>query len=86
MEPTESESKAELDRYCEALICKDKPLCYIIDTGSIVSSSVAIREEIREIEEGKFDQHNNVFKVCVNGHVVIYRPLYNNSTQNFYYY
>lgn len=42
VEPTESESKAELDRYCEALI--------------------SIREEIREIEEGKFSSEDNVLK------------------------
>src|SRR2546423_1241650 len=40
IEPTESEPKAELDRFCEALI--------------------AIREEIREIEEGKADRMDNV--------------------------
>lgn len=42
VEPTESESKAELDRFCEAMI--------------------AIRKEIKEIEEGKFDKTNNVIK------------------------
>jgi len=42
IEPTESESKAELDRFCDALI--------------------AIRQEIREIEEGKFDKQNNTLK------------------------
>jgi glycine dehydrogenase len=42
IEPTESESKAELDRFCDALI--------------------AIREEIREIEAGKFDQKDNLLK------------------------
>jgi glycine dehydrogenase len=42
VEPTESESKAEIDRYCEALL--------------------AIREEIKEIEEGKYDSENNVLK------------------------
>jgi len=42
VEPTESESKAELDRYCEALL--------------------SIREEIREIEEGKFSKEENVLK------------------------
>ena len=42
IEPTESESKAELDRFCDALI--------------------SIRNEIKEIEEGKFDQHDNVLK------------------------
>jgi glycine dehydrogenase len=42
VEPTESEPKAELDRFCEAMI--------------------AIREEIREIEEGHFDKLNNVIK------------------------
>lgn len=42
VEPTESESKEELDRFCEAMI--------------------AIREEIREIEEEKADPENNVLK------------------------
>jgi glycine dehydrogenase len=42
IEPTESESKAELDRFCDALI--------------------AIRGEIREIEEGKADRANNLLK------------------------
>jgi glycine dehydrogenase len=39
IEPTESESQAELDRFCDALI--------------------AIREEIRAIEEGRMDRHDN---------------------------
>ena len=42
IEPTESETKEELDRFCDALI--------------------AIRNEIREIEEGKADRENNVLK------------------------
>jgi glycine dehydrogenase len=42
VEPTESESKQELDRFCDALI--------------------AIRAEIREIEEGKTDLQNNLLK------------------------
>jgi glycine dehydrogenase len=42
IEPTESESKAELDRFCEAMI--------------------AIREEIRAIEEGRMDRANNALK------------------------
>jgi glycine dehydrogenase len=42
VEPTESESKQELDRFCEAMI--------------------TIREEIREVEEGKADSENNVLK------------------------
>jgi glycine dehydrogenase len=39
IEPTESESKAELDRFCEAMI--------------------AIREEIRAVEEGRLDREDN---------------------------
>ena len=39
VEPTESESKAELDRFCEAMI--------------------AIREEIRAVEEGRMDRDDN---------------------------
>ncbi|WPP52579.1 aminomethyl-transferring glycine dehydrogenase [Catalinimonas niigatensis] len=42
IEPTESESKAELDRFCDALI--------------------SIREEIREVEQGKVDKEDNVLK------------------------
>lgn len=42
IEPTESEDKAELDRFCDALL--------------------SIRQEIREIEEGRADAQNNVLK------------------------
>ncbi|HLL52838.1 MAG TPA: aminomethyl-transferring glycine dehydrogenase [Myxococcaceae bacterium] len=42
IEPTESESKAELDRFCDAMI--------------------AIREEIREVEEGKAPKEGNLLK------------------------
>ncbi|HET55738.1 MAG TPA: glycine dehydrogenase (aminomethyl-transferring) [Ignavibacteria bacterium] len=42
VEPTESESKAELDRFVDAMI--------------------SIRNEIREIEEGKSDKEDNVLK------------------------
>jgi glycine dehydrogenase len=42
IEPTESESKQELDRFCEAMI--------------------AIRMEIKEIEEGRVDRVNNLLK------------------------
>ena len=42
IEPTESESLAELDRMCDAFL--------------------AIREEIRDIEEGRVDPENNVLR------------------------
>ena len=42
IEPTESETKDELDRFCDALI--------------------SIRNEVREVEEGKADRENNVLK------------------------
>ena len=42
IEPTESESKAELDRFCNAMI--------------------AIREEVRDIENGVMDKLNNPLK------------------------
>ncbi|MBD2461066.1 aminomethyl-transferring glycine dehydrogenase [Oscillatoria sp. FACHB-1407] len=42
VEPTESESRQELDRFCDAMI--------------------AIRNEIREIEEGKVDRQDNLLK------------------------
>ncbi|GAB2551626.1 aminomethyl-transferring glycine dehydrogenase [Rufibacter soli] len=52
VEPTESESKEELDRFIEAMI--------------------SIREEIREIEEGKADQKNNLLKNAPHpAHVVL---------------
>lgn len=44
IEPTESEDKEELDRFCEALI--------------------SIREEIREIEEGRMDARINPLKMA----------------------
>ncbi|SDX86976.1 aminomethyl-transferring glycine dehydrogenase [Citreimonas salinaria] len=42
IEPTESETKAELDRFCDAML--------------------AIREEIRAIEEGRMDREDNPLK------------------------
>ncbi|HEX4332727.1 MAG TPA: aminomethyl-transferring glycine dehydrogenase [Usitatibacter sp.] len=42
VEPTESESKAELDRFCDAMI--------------------AIRDEIRAVEEGRLDREDNPLK------------------------
>ncbi|MEE9241238.1 MAG: aminomethyl-transferring glycine dehydrogenase [bacterium] len=42
IEPTESESKKELDRFCDAMI--------------------AIREEVREIEQGRYEKDSNVLK------------------------
>jgi glycine dehydrogenase len=42
IEPTESETQEELDRFCEALI--------------------EIRNEVREVEEGKAEKENNVLK------------------------
>ncbi len=42
IEPTESETKEELDRFCDALL--------------------AIRNEIREVEDGIYDQSENVLK------------------------
>ena len=42
IEPTESESKIEIDRFCDVMIC--------------------IREEIKEIEDGKADMVDNVLK------------------------
>jgi glycine dehydrogenase len=48
IEPTESESKRELDRFCDAMI--------------------TIREEIREVEEGRADRVNNVLKNAPHTH------------------
>ncbi len=51
IEPTESESKEELDRFCDAMI--------------------AIREEIREIENGEADADNNVLKNAPHTQAVV---------------
>ena len=42
IEPTELETKAEIDRFCEAML--------------------AIRQEVRDIEEGRSDRQNNALK------------------------
>ncbi|WP_375765897.1 aminomethyl-transferring glycine dehydrogenase [Archangium gephyra] len=57
IEPTESESKAEIDRLCDALI--------------------AIRGEIREIEEGKAPKDNNVLKNAPHTARVMTEPEWN---------
>ena len=44
IEPTESENKDELDRFCDALI--------------------AIRQEIRQVEDGKQPKEHNVLKMA----------------------
>lgn len=51
VEPTESESKAELDRFCDAML--------------------AIRQEIREIEEGNADKASNVLKHAPHTQAVV---------------
>ncbi|KAI9808082.1 MAG: glycine decarboxylase subunit P [Phylliscum demangeonii] len=54
VEPTECESKAEIDRYCDALI--------------------AIRHEIREVEEGRQPRGTNVLKMAPHPVADIARP------------
>ena len=51
IEPTESESKEELDRFCDAMI--------------------AIREEIREVEQHQYPDDNNVLKNAPHTAVVV---------------
>jgi glycine dehydrogenase len=57
VEPTESESQQELDRFCDAMI--------------------AIREEIREIEEGKADPDNNLLKHAPHSAMTLLREDWN---------
>ncbi|GHG71828.1 aminomethyl-transferring glycine dehydrogenase [Comamonas sp. JC664] len=57
IEPTESESKAELDRFCDAMI--------------------AIRQEIRDIEEGRMPKDNNVLKHAPHTSRVVTAPEWN---------
>ena len=51
IEPTESEDKAELDRFCDAML--------------------AIRQEIRDIEDGRADKHDNALKNAPHTQAVI---------------
>jgi glycine dehydrogenase len=57
IEPTESEPKEELDRFCDALI--------------------EIRNEIREVEEGKTDKQNNVLKNAPHTAAIITADVWN---------
>jgi glycine dehydrogenase len=57
IEPTESEPKEELDRFCDALI--------------------EIRNEIREVEEGKSDKQNNVLKNAPHTAAIITADVWN---------
>jgi glycine dehydrogenase len=57
IEPTESEDKAELDRFCDALI--------------------AIREEIKAIEEGKMDKKDNALKNAPHTQFVVTAETWN---------
>ena len=57
IEPTESEPKAEMDRFVDALI--------------------EIRNEIREVEEGKVDKENNVLKHAPHTAAIITADVWN---------
>jgi glycine dehydrogenase len=57
IEPTESESKAELDRFCDAMI--------------------AIRQEIRDIEEGRMPKDSNLLKNAPHTARVLTAPEWN---------
>jgi glycine dehydrogenase len=59
VEPTESESKEELDRFCEAMI--------------------AIREEIRTIEEGRSDRKDNTLKHAPHTAQILLADTWNHS-------
>ena len=61
IEPTESEDKAELDRFCDALL--------------------SIREEIRDIEEGKMDKKDNALKNAPHTQAIVCADEWN---QNIY--
>ncbi|MEO5967594.1 MAG: glycine dehydrogenase (aminomethyl-transferring), partial [Ferruginibacter sp.] len=59
IEPTESEDKAELDRFCDALL--------------------SIRNEIREVEEGKADKTDNLLKNAPHTQNIICANEWNHS-------
>lgn len=59
IEPTESETKAELDRFCEVMI--------------------AIRQEILEVQNGVFDQADNVLKNAPHTHQEVVSDTWSHS-------
>jgi glycine dehydrogenase len=59
IEPTESESKDELDRFCDAMI--------------------AIRNEIKQLEEGKADKNDNMLKNSPHTAEVIMADVWNHA-------
>jgi len=59
IEPTESEDKAELDRFCDAML--------------------SIRDEIRNIEEGKADKKDNALKNAPHTQAVICADEWNHA-------
>jgi glycine dehydrogenase len=59
IEPTESEDKAELDRFCDAML--------------------TIREEIKNIEEGKADKKDNALKNAPHTQAVVCADEWNHS-------
>lgn len=81
VEPTESEDKAELDRFCDALIGKKNVkirfahnfFSLSISKGIFQNDFVQckhvpffiteIRQEIKDIEEGRYDSKMNPIKV-----------------------
>ena len=66
IEPTESEDKDELDRFCDSLISEEKiskiifSVCLKLYQSSYIL--LGIREEIAEIENNKADKGDNLLK------------------------
>ena len=63
-EPTESEDKDELDRFCDALIgnSKEKTQEMIQKQKYLSFVFLEIRKEISQIENGEYDKKNNPLK------------------------
>lgn len=70
IEPTESEDKKELDRFCDALICKNTMSNYVIFffflsyQHTSIFYVLVIRQEIADIESGKLDIVKNPLKMA----------------------
>jgi len=66
IEPTESEDKGELDRFCDALICEwsHRNFSYLhFSSTQFLDNFVDIRQEIAEIEDGRMDIGVNPLKM-----------------------
>lgn len=78
IEPTESEDKDELDRFCDALIGRFKNLDYCFQSQLyLFLFHLEIRQEITKIENGEYDKQNNPLKNAPHSQHVLVKDKWN---------